>query len=257
MHVVLHTNQIEGGCEQGAKVLGGVGELVRQVSVSPCGIDEYASIRADAAAKKCPRLALDDALLPRLDVDRPLVLSARPVLWEQAGKVGGVQPYDGCRPAILEMTACSVMAKAALEELERLADDHGIARIERDAEALGSRHLRYVAVAQVQAKQLGVVPIREIDCARCPLPATWAQPIGRSRNVGGSAPIANGATRNASAARYFAIVQASVHEGRASARASGECTNICSPTIRMEYRATQRRRRPAGVCSRGGLSAAR
>jgi hypothetical protein len=70
-----------------------------------------------------------------------------------------------------------------------VVDDGGIARIERDAQALRPGELADVAVAQIQAEQFRVVGIGERER---PEPVTAARARDQASEVPWAAPVAHG-----------------------------------------------------------------
>jgi hypothetical protein len=82
--IVRDAHEVTGEPEQVDDVLRHIREVVAQVLVDASSVHKGAAIRADAAAQESPRGFFDQIQLPRLELDRSLVLKARAVLGKKA-----------------------------------------------------------------------------------------------------------------------------------------------------------------------------
>ena len=150
-----------------------VRESIAQVFVWSSPVDEGAPVCSNQSPDERPRLMPDVLMLPALEHDLPLMLHAVTVLGKEAWQVGVVEREDGHRPTVCELASNRVLREASLKELMRTGDDPGVLRVEEQTKPQGPTHSNDVAIAQVEAEQLGVLARSELDSFRR-LPAAVA-----------------------------------------------------------------------------------
>jgi len=146
----LETSGLARPNEEAQDVTRVVGERVREVFVAACPVDEHATVRPDASAEEGERFCLDEAHLPVLEHDWPLVLLAGAVLRQKATEMLVIHPEHD-HPALVRVHPTSPVAgETASQQCLRLVHDFGVASVEEDPQPLRAGVGDDVPVAEVE-----------------------------------------------------------------------------------------------------------
>src|SRR5215211_1096903 len=145
--VVRDADRVAGGCEQIDDVLRVVREVVAQILVGPGAVDETAAVCPDACPDERPWLRVDQALLPRLEDDSPLVFHPGRVLRKEASKMRAIHGNVHASPVVEGNDVDRVVGEAMLEQTSRGSNDSWVLGVQRNPKALRPGTLRDAAVA--------------------------------------------------------------------------------------------------------------